>query len=198
MTRGASGEAEAVLDRFVESLFRLMLEHHQRNVAEMEVTLPQAQALKLLHGSPLSTSRLAEVLGISAPAVTQLTDRLVRKQLIERRTVEADRRSVMVGLTKKGVQVIENFRQRRNQVFGEALSRLADRDRMEILGALAKITSLLDEGEFAAAVKPLKPDSPRRPRAERQTAVQPTRTSNEIGLAQASLPPRRRMKIEWD
>ena len=198
MARRALVEAEAILDRFVEGLFRLMLEHHQRNIAEMEVTLPQAQALKLLHGAPLSTSRLAEALGISAPAVSQLTDRLVRKQLIERRTVETDRRSVMVGLTKRGMQIIEDFRQRRNQVFGEALSRVSDRDRIEIIEALAKIATSLEGGESDAPARPLKTELPRRRRVERRTAVPAARTSNEIELAQASPSPRRRMKIEWD
>lgn len=198
MARGTLIEAEAILDRFVEGLFRLMLEHHKRNVAEMELTLPQAQALKLLHSTPLSTSGLAVALGISAPAVSQLTDRLVRKHLIERRAAESDRRSVMVGLTKRGTQVLEDFRQRRNEVFGEALSRLSDLDRREILEALAKIATVLEVDEPRQEGRSRKIEKPRRRGSESRTAIQPAKTSNEIGLAQVSLPPRRRMKIEWD
>src|SRR5687767_8266801 len=93
---------EVILDRFVEGIFRLMLEHHQRQVVVMELTLTQAQALRLLSSSGLPTSGLATALGISAPAVTQLTNRLIRKQLIERHGTEGDRRWVNIELTEKG------------------------------------------------------------------------------------------------
>src|SRR5215831_13769343 len=119
-------EAEAILDRFVEGLFRMMLEHHQRHLVEMELTLSQAQALRLLREAPLATSKLAASIGISAPAVSQLTDRLAKKQLIERRAIDTDRRSVIVALTEKGRRAVDGFRARRSEVFGEALSRLSD------------------------------------------------------------------------
>ncbi len=198
MAREIPTEAESALDRFVEGLFRLMLEHHQRNATEMELTLPQAQALRLLHGAPLSTSRLAGMLGISAPAVSQLTDRLVRKRLIERRAVETDRRSVMVGLTRKGAQVIEDIRRRRNQAFAEALSKLTDPDRAEVTATLAKLAAVLEPAESAPQVGQLTGGQPLRREPMRRTAVEPAGTSNEIGLAQVRLPPRTRMKIEWD
>src|SRR6266849_3614342 len=120
---------EAVLDRFVEGIFRLMLDHHQKQIVVMDLTLTQAQTLRLLRTAGLPTSRLAIALGISAPAVTQLTDRLIRKHLIERRSTEADRRWVNIELTEKGRLVIDGFRRRRNEIFGEALARLNENDR---------------------------------------------------------------------
>src|SRR5256885_8683874 len=106
-------EVEAVLDRFAETMFRLMLEHHQRQAVEMAMTLPQLQALRLLMGGPRSTGDLAATLRISAPAVTQLTDRLTRKQLIQRQAADGDRRSGMIALTGRGRQAGESFRERR-------------------------------------------------------------------------------------
>src|SRR5213593_499352 len=91
--------AADILDGFVEGLFRMMLDHHQSQIMEMDLTLVQAQALKLLRAAPIPTSKLAAALGISAPAVTQLTDRLSRKKLIERQAVKNDRRAVMVAVT---------------------------------------------------------------------------------------------------
>ena len=54
---------EQVLDDFIEGLFRLMLEHHQAQVLEMDLTVVQAQALKLLRTAPLPASKLAAALG---------------------------------------------------------------------------------------------------------------------------------------
>lgn len=186
--------AEAILDQFVEGVFRLMLEHHQRQVIGMDLTLTQAQALRLLRAAALPTSKLATALGISAPAVTQLTDRLVRKQLIERRSTETDRRWVNIELTEKGRLIIDAFRQRRNEVFGEALSRLSEDDRTQVIEVLSKITVVIERREQAS----LGPDGGPRPQpATRRTAVQPADASNKVGQP-AIRRPAKKMRIEWD
>jgi len=189
--------AEVILDRFIESLFRLMLDHHQAQVIEMDLTLVQAQALKLLRAAPLPTSKLAAALGISAPAVTQLTDRLGRKQLIERQAVKTDRRAVIVAVTVKGGQVIDGFRKRRNDIFADTLSRLSDEDRTEVIGALSKVAAVLHGREPLPRGGLSAPAAFRADQSERQTAVEPPEASKEVGKAPVSLPTRR-MRIEWD
>jgi DNA-binding MarR family transcriptional regulator len=174
-------EEESILDRVAEGLFRMMLEHHQRHLVEMELTLPQAQALRLLRESPLATSKLAASIGISAPAVSQLTDRLVRKRLIERQSKDTDRRSVILSLTVKGAQVVDGIRARRNQVFREVLSRLSDEDSRQAIAALSKIASVLEAG----AVRQMR------------TPVQVIEASKKAGQAPVGLAARR-MRIEWD
>lgn len=188
--------AEVILDRFIEGLFRLMLDHHQAHVVEMDLTLVQAQALKLLRAAPLPTSKLAAALGISAPAVTQLTDRLVRKQLIERQAVETDRRTVIAAVTEKGGRVIDGFRKRRNDVFAEALSRLSEKDRMEVINALSKVAAVLQGNEPVRRGDLSTPEF-RAERSDRRTAAEAPEASKEVGKAPRSLPTRR-MRIEWD
>lgn len=145
-------EVEAVLDRFAETMFRLMLDHHQQQAVEMAMTLPQAQALKLLMSGPLSTGDLAARLRISAPAVTQLTDRLCRKELIERRTADGDRRSVMIALTEGGRWAVESFRKRRHTIISGALAFLDDMERAQIVLALSKMVGALEQ--FEASLQP--------------------------------------------
>lgn len=183
-------EMEAVLDRFVEGLFRLMLDHHYAQVGEMDLTLVQAQALRLLRAEPLPTSKLAAALGISAPAVTQLTDRLGRKRLIERRTAKNDRRAVIVAVTEKGGRVVDGFRRRRNEIFADTLSRLSDDDRAEVVVALSKVAAVLKGG---AVQMPGGADL-----GKGRTAVTTSEASKERGRAPVSLPTIRRMRIEWD
>lgn len=186
---------ERVLDEFIEGLFRLMLDHHQAQVVELDLTLVQAQALKLLRAAPLPTSKLAAALGISAPAVTQLTDRLLRKHLIERQTVKTDRRAVIVAVTEKGGRAIDGFRKRRNEVFADTLSRLDDEDRTEVIKALSKVAAVL-HGEPLQRVA-LSATTFHRDKGERQTKVEPPEASKESVQAPVSLPTRR-MRIEWD
>ena len=200
-------EVEAVLDRFAETMFRLMLEHHQRQAVEMAMTLPQVQALRLLMGGPRSTGDLAASLRISAPAVTQLTDRLTRKQLIQRQAADGDRRSVMIALTERGRQAVESFRERRHTVISGALAFLDDLDRAQIVLALSKMVGALEQ--FEAAVNPQTSETrtlvvvARREKeteitgGEAQTApsvAAASKKSNQWKAGNAS----RKVRIEWD
>lgn len=184
-----------ILDRFIEDLFRLMLDHHRTHVVEMDLTVVQAQTLTLLSGAPVSTTRLATSLGISAPAMTQLTDRLVRKRLIERASADGDRRAVMIALTEQGKRVVDRFRKRRSEVFAEALSRLNDLDRAEVIDALSKVVDAL-EGHDENRVPPAGDSISIAPFKSR-TAVQPADASQK-GAQGPVGPPVRRMRIEWD
>lgn len=184
--------AEEVLDGFVETVFRLVIEHHHRRVVELDLTLPQAQTLRILRRAPLSTSKLAAELRISAPAVTQLTDRLARKQLIERKPVDGDRRMVLLSLTVRGRGLVDGFRRHRNEVFADALGHLNQSDRAEVIEALRKITGALGA------------------EAPRPEAHEPSLAANEVrppeSAAEASnltagarpVPMTKRIRMEWD
>jgi DNA-binding MarR family transcriptional regulator len=137
-------------------MFKLMLDHHRKQIDELDLTMAQAQALKILRTGPLCTGELAVKLRISAPAVTQLTDRLTRKELIERRAVDGDRRSVQVALTVRGRRAVDRFREQRNAIFGSALAGLDSRDRLSVVEALSKVV---------AALEKLDPETARKPRA---------------------------------
>jgi DNA-binding MarR family transcriptional regulator len=196
-------EIGMVLDRFVEGLFRLMLDHHRTHVLEMDLTLVQAQAIALLRGSPFPTSRLADSLGISAPAMTQLTDRLIRKRLIERRPHHADRRTVIIALTEQGQRVVDRFRKRRGEVFAEVLSRLNDLDRAEVVDALGKVVQTLEGHGQGGAIPTEKSIRIERSvgQTRPRTAVQPAEASKKLEqgpLSPPASPPVRRMRIEWD
>jgi DNA-binding MarR family transcriptional regulator len=201
MDRDGAVEIGAVLDRFVDGWFVLILDQHQKHIVETDLTMSQAQALRLLAGAPLTTGNLAGKLGISAPAVSQLTDRLIRKHLIERRAVARDRRSVTVEISATGRRLVEGLRRRRNEVFEHALLKLSDSDRDEVIGALAKMAGVLGPmptSEFVGAgptAKSIKKVRQRRPFQPLPTA-QPPATSNEVELNRIS--PRKRMKIECD
>ena len=154
MVKASGAEAEAVFDRFMEIMFKLMLDHHRRQADELDLTMPQAQALKILRLGPLCTGDLAVRLRISAPAVTQLTDRLTRKQLIERRTVDGDRRSVLVALTGRGRRAVDRFRERRNTIFGGAMAELDSQDRTSVALALSKVVAALEKLDSETALEP--------------------------------------------
>lgn len=140
----APAKAEMVLNNFAEFMSKLMTEQSQQHLTELSLTLSQAHVLRILKRGSRQTGQLAEELKISAPAMTQLTDRLLRKGLIERRSAEDDRRCVIVTLSARGAWFIEQFRERRREVFNGALSRLSNREQQEIGQALEKVLIALE------------------------------------------------------
>ena len=146
----AMPKVEEVLTSFADAMSRLLVEQHQQHVAELDLTLVQAQALKRLRTAPLTTGQLAAELKISAPAITQLTDRLLRKGLIERRAVDGDRRCVLVALSSRGKRLVDQFRKRRCQIFSEALSELEAEDQTLVVEALSKVVAALEAYEAKA------------------------------------------------
>ena len=149
MSVWTTGKVEA-LDDFAEAMAGVLIDHYHKHLGELELTLPQAQALRVLRRGPVTTGQLAEELQISAPAITQLTDRLCRKELIERRAAADDRRCVIVALTDAGRRLVDEFCRRRGEVLGGALARLSEAEQRQALEVLGKMVRALGEGGAGA------------------------------------------------
>lgn len=91
------------------ALSRAMVALAARNLSELgaEVTLPQYRALVLLASrGPLRSAALAHELNVAPSTLTRMSDRLERKGLIRRFHRERDRRSIWLGLSEHGRDVI--------------------------------------------------------------------------------------------
>lgn len=151
MTERATAQAEEVLNSFAEVMSRLLLERYQRHLAELDLTLLQAQVLRTLRRGSLLTGQLASELRISAPALTQLTDRLVRKGLIERQVAADDRRCVLVALSARGRRLVDQFRRQRSDIFNGALAYLSDTEQAQVVKGLSKVIEALERYESQPA-----------------------------------------------
>ncbi|MGA9998308.1 MAG: MarR family transcriptional regulator [Pyrinomonadaceae bacterium] len=145
-------EIEEILNGFTEVMSRLMIDQYQQHIAELDLTLPQAQALRILRRGPVTTGQLGAELRTSAPAITQLTDRLIRKELIERRAAADDRRCVIVALSSKGRRLVDQFRKRRSEIFTGALAQLSEDERVRAVEALEKVLRALENYESSRSV----------------------------------------------
>ena len=149
-----AGKVEEVLSSFTEIMSGLMIDQYQKQLTELELTLPQAQVLRVLRRGPLQTGQLAAEMKISAPAITQLTDRLIRKGLIERHVAADDRRCVIVALSADGRQLVDRFRERRREIFDEALAELSEAERRQAFEVLEKVVKALESYESSASFRP--------------------------------------------
>ena len=97
--------------------FRYALSHYLRfskNAIELAgITLQQHQAMLSIIGYPgreqVTIGELAERLQIKHHSAVGLVNRLEEQGMVERRQNEADKRQVLIGLTKKGIGVLESL-----------------------------------------------------------------------------------------
>ncbi|MGB8508686.1 MAG: MarR family transcriptional regulator [Pyrinomonadaceae bacterium] len=143
-----TAEIEDLLSAFAEVMSRLVVDSHQQHFADLDLTLAQAQVLRLLRRGPVPTGQLAAALHISPPAVTQLTNRLIAKELIERHASPSDRRLVLVTLSPKGTRMVERFRKRRAEIFCGALSRLRAEEQGRVVKSFGRMREALEEYEL--------------------------------------------------
>lgn len=85
-------------------------------------------------------SDVAREIGLSRSAVTQVTDRLERRGLVERSFENEDRRVRKLRLTAKGARLLRSHEEKQLGRIGEALSRLSERELDQMLRGLEILT----------------------------------------------------------
>ncbi|MEO0897635.1 MAG: MarR family transcriptional regulator [Bacteroidota bacterium] len=76
------------------------------------VTSQQFNVLRILRGSypePISTSDIRERMLDKMSDVSRIVDRLVKKNLVSRRTCKSDKRLVDVLITEKGLELLKDM-----------------------------------------------------------------------------------------
>ena len=93
----------------------------------------------------ISQREMAESLGIRAPSVSELLERLVDEGLVERRVNEADRRFLKVFLTEKGAKMADQVGHNRRQEADGLLEAFSGEERRQFAALLEKLVVALQE-----------------------------------------------------
>lgn len=101
------------------------------------LSVPQMRVLVLLwSGAPLNLSAVAEALVVNASNASRTCDRLVSKGYVDRSEGAADRRHVVLTLTRAGHALVEKLMARREQELSAIVSRMTAGDRDRLMRAL--------------------------------------------------------------
>lgn len=101
---------------------------------------------RIYHLGPASVNDLAEHLGVTKAAVSQLLDRLVEDGLILRREDPRDRRSKQILLTDKGTRTVLKSMRSRHGWVDELAQRLTPDEKAMILPALHSLLAAMNGG----------------------------------------------------
>jgi len=104
--------------------------------------------MRLHHGGACGLSTLSEHLGVSRAATSQLTDRLVHLNLLERTENPADRRAKLLTLTPDGEAVIRRSIDARRRWMEQLTDVLDDQQQSIIITALKSLTEAAKQLEM--------------------------------------------------
>lgn len=118
----------------------------RREVAPLGITGGQAALLHTIRTNPgIGVRELADLEGVSAPAMTAYVDRLQAAGFVGRRRCERDRRRVELELTEEGARVLRSARSRRTAWLAARLGRLEPEELATIEAALPALEKLLED-----------------------------------------------------
>lgn len=108
----------------------------------MNVNISQIIALSKLkeHGAQ-KPSALAQSLGYTSGAITGLTNKLVKEGYIVREQQEEDRRSILITITAKGLDVLEEAQKQGQAMRNDIYSVLNDDEVTQLLNIQKKLYS---------------------------------------------------------
>ncbi|MDO8613996.1 MAG: MarR family transcriptional regulator [Dehalococcoidia bacterium] len=129
---------------FFSTLVRLrfssVLERHAIKLTASQMTL-----LYAIYEAPerrLSAGRLAEELGVSAPAITGLADKLHRDDFLTKLPGQEDRRVVILALTESGKAAVEEMIDAFEELFLPLLFEMSPDSRQSLLRGMEHIHAL--------------------------------------------------------
>jgi DNA-binding MarR family transcriptional regulator len=135
-------ELAGELDRLVTLLPRLIPRGGLSMVAASTLA-------ELERRGPRRITELAEIQGVTQPAMTGLVRRLAAGGLVERALDPADRRGVLVTITDDGAAVLAERRRARATVLATLLDELDADDYAALMAALPAISRLVSKGHSA-------------------------------------------------
>ena len=96
---------------FRAALKNISQEWNKSSAGKYNLSFPQFQVLYVLKmRGPLKVSELAEVLSLTPPAITGLTDKLVAEGYLQKERAEDDRRVVNITLLEPGLEIIKKVK----------------------------------------------------------------------------------------
>ena len=144
----APSEAHDSVVDAVLSASRVLVAVAARSLADVaeEVTLTQYRTLVVLASrGPQNLAGLADAVGVAPATATRMCDRLVRKDLIRRRTERDDRRQLRVALTARGRSLVDAVTGRRRQEIARIMSEIPAEQQAVLVQALGRLASAAGE-----------------------------------------------------
>lgn len=136
--REVAGQMLAVVPRLMHQI-----RGEIRAGAKGNLTIPQFRVLANIRIGVAHVGQIAELHGVSQPAMSKMVDALVSRGLIKRCSAINDRRQIKLSLTTKGEKLYQEVRKTAQEQIGQRLKAVSSADLKRLTGAFDVIESLL-------------------------------------------------------
>ena len=144
----SSPELTETIRQLIDVITTRSMRERAHFVKASGLSMPQFGILMhLYYSNNCGISHLGEHMDISAPAASQLVDRLVQHGLVERTEDPNDRRAKQLTLTPKGRELIETGLTARTRWVDELVRSLKPEDYDQVAATLSKLTEAVRELE---------------------------------------------------
>ena len=118
--------------------------HSRRLLSECEVTAPQLVCLHMLAAEgPLNSRTLAGKVHVNPSTLVGILDRLEAKGFVGRRRDQADRRAVLVELTRQGEAFVAKAPSPLQSALVDRLRQLSDNQQKRLADSLEEVVGLM-------------------------------------------------------
>ena len=129
-------------------ILRKTAEHSRTIAKKTGLTVPQVLCLRAIAegeatGVAITVAKVAESVQLSMATVSRLLDRLVESRLVSRKRDTADRRKVLLTLTKLGHRKLVQAPAPLHEAFLAKLDQLSERQRRDLLASLQKVVAMM-------------------------------------------------------
>ncbi|WP_136609012.1 MarR family winged helix-turn-helix transcriptional regulator [Paenibacillus dokdonensis] len=138
--------SKELANRYCELMDRLpRLIDYTGIVRQMKLSTTEAFILQYLqnNGSQRGTD-IVKVTGLTTSAITQICDKLVQEELIERNRSEADRRYVNITITGKGSHVLKQLSDMSSERIVETVDQFTNEETDELLETIRQLGELIE------------------------------------------------------
>ena len=131
----------------LDNLLPVLIEHFQisdpHKLFGVKITFQQYLALNILiKKGRCMVSDLSKSLGVALSTMTELVNRLAKKQFVKKIKDYKDRRIVWINLTEKGVKIIQEINRKKQKHILSVLERLTKKERQLLIDILVKISQV--------------------------------------------------------
>ncbi|MDR9857052.1 MarR family transcriptional regulator [Paenibacillus sp. VCA1] len=138
--------SKELADRYCELMDRLpRLIDYTGIVRQMKLSTTEAFILQYLqnNGSQRGTD-IVKVTGLTTSAITQICDKLVHEELIDRNRSETDRRYVNITITDKGTRVLRLLSDLSAERIVETVENFTNEETSDLLDTIRQLGELIE------------------------------------------------------
>lgn len=140
---------EKVLNELLVQLFNDILQIEEKTLKSGPLSDLSVTELHTLEAIGMYTERtmseVAQDLKITVGTLTTAINKLIKKEYVERKRIEEDRRVVLIRLTKKGKLAFRLHEKFHNDMVNETISGLSEHEEEVLISSLERLNTFFKE-----------------------------------------------------